>query len=106
MYCTACGNQMQDADLFCAHCGKSAQGPAEHSPPPPPPPKLSRDMAHKKIAGVCAGFARHFGWDVTLVRIFFLAAVFVHGVGLMGYIIAWICMPRDDIRPYPSTQTA
>ena len=29
---------------------------------------------NKKIAGVCAGIAEHFGWDVSIVRIAYLVA--------------------------------
>ena len=39
----------------------------------------------KKIAGVCAGIAEHFGWDVTIVRIAYLVAAF-----LTGSALAWI----------------
>lgn len=98
MYCTSCGTQMADSMRFCAQCGKPAGGPTpvyqgQFAP-------LSRDMANKKIAGVCSGIARHLGWDVTLVRVGFLLAFVFHGFGLIGYVIGWICMPRDDIRPY------
>ncbi|HEY3444567.1 MAG TPA: PspC domain-containing protein [Paludibaculum sp.] len=100
MYCTNCGTQTAETDRFCAHCGKGTGAGQASRPSAPytasPGPPLDRDIANKKIAGVCAGIARHFGWDVTLVRVAFLAGVLVHGVGLIGYIIAWICMPRDD----------
>ena len=104
MYCTNCGTQIAVADRFCAQCGKGVGAPqasrssassTEASGRP-----LDRDIANKKVAGVCAGIARHFGWDVTLVRVAFLAGFLLHGVGLIGYIIAWICMPRDDRRAF------
>lgn len=54
-------------------------------------------MAEKKIAGVCAGFAYYFDMDVTLMRIIFLVLLVTPpGVGLIGYLIAWIAMPRDS----------
>jgi phage shock protein PspC (stress-responsive transcriptional regulator) len=56
----------------------------------------------KKIAGVCAGIARHNEWDVTLVRVAFLAAFVLHGIGLLAYIIAWIAMPREEYVMYPA----
>lgn len=55
-----------------------------------------RDMQGKKIAGVCAGIARQYGWDVTLVRLLFLAGIVFHGIGLLAYVLFWIVMPRDD----------
>lgn len=84
---------MKTGDRFCAGCGR-----ANDAPPPPrgETPRLMRAMGEKKIAGVCAGIARTYGWDVTLVRVVFLAAVLVKGIGLLAYVIAWIAMPRDD----------
>lgn len=99
MYCTQCGTQMNDDTRFCGQCGKSAGGPTPGAEKPSyqTQPRLTRDMTNKKIAGVCAGLARHLDWDVTLVRVLFLACVVLHGFGLVAYIIAWICMPRDDV---------
>lgn len=110
MYCTNCGTQMAGTHRFCAQCGKDVGGPE-------PAQRtgaytdtrgrtLDRDIASKKIAGVCAGIARHYGWDVTLVRVAFLASVLAHGLGVIAYLIAWICMPRDDLRTVVQTQRA
>lgn len=52
-------------------------------------------MYDKKIAGVCGGFARYFDCDVTLMRVIWLILAFGTGVGFIGYIIAWIAMPKD-----------
>jgi phage shock protein C len=52
-------------------------------------------MYDKKIAGVCAGFARYLDMDVTLVRVLWLVIAFGTGVGFIAYIVAWICMPRE-----------
>ncbi|MGJ5818223.1 PspC domain-containing protein [Paludibaculum fermentans] len=105
MYCTQCGTQMNDDARFCGQCGKSAGGPAAGAARPSyqPPKPLARDIANKKIAGVCAGLARHLGWDVTLVRVVLLACVVLHGFGVLAYIIGWICMPRDDEQSYQAT---
>lgn len=95
MFCTACGYEMKDGDRFCASCG---HGDAKATPPVEEQirPPLMRAMREKKIAGVCAGIARQYGWDVTLVRVAFLFGIVIHGVGLLAYIIGWIAMPRDD----------
>ena len=53
-------------------------------------------MHEKKIAGVCAGFARYFGVDVTLMRILWIIVALCTGIGFIAYIVAWIVMPRDD----------
>lgn len=54
-------------------------------------------MRGKKIAGVCAGFARYLDMDVTLMRILWLALLLISG-GIVGlvYLGAWIIMPRED----------
>lgn len=105
MYCTACGNQMAATDRYCAGCGKMAGEPAPGAPPlRSPRPGMMRDMTNKKIAGVCAGLARHMDWDVTLIRVAFLAAILFKGLGLIAYVIAWIAMPRDDLRAVSQAQ--
>lgn len=48
-----------------------------------------RPRAKSKIMGVCAGLARQFDWDVTLVRIFALLCLFTFTIPtLFAYIIA------------------
>lgn len=109
MYCTSCGGQMSDQDRFCARCGQAAGGPQASAPFAPPfqqRERLSRDIANKKIAGVCAGIARHLGWDVTIVRVVFLAAILFKGIGLLAYLIGWICMPANGGRAYAPAQPA
>jgi len=56
-------------------------------------------MHEAKIAGVCAGFARYFGLDVTLVRVLWVVlTVFpVPMFGVVSYIVAWIVMPKDPV---------
>jgi phage shock protein C len=94
MFCTQCGFQLEDTDLFCARCGKPTRADA-----PPraelPRKKLVRPMNRKKIAGVCAGFADYFDVDVTLMRILWLVAALFTGVGFVAYIVGWIAMPKD-----------
>jgi phage shock protein C len=60
-------------------------------------------MNQAKVAGVCAGFARYFGLDVTLVRVLWVVLTVcpVPSFGLVAYIVAWIVMPKD-----PSTVPA
>ncbi len=96
MYCTRCGFQLEDSDLFCGKCGTSVRGGVQ---PTAGTPILSRPMDQKRIAGVCAGFARYFDMDVTLMRLLWIAlAVVTGGLFILVYIAAWIIMPRD----YPS----
>ena len=92
MYCTKCGVELRDEDLFCSRCG--ARTAINRTEPALPKP-LMLDKRNKKIAGVCAGFARYFEVDVTLIRVLWLALAFGTGVGFIGYVIAWIVMPSD-----------
>jgi phage shock protein C len=97
MFCTRCGVSLEESARFCAQCGApkagNAYGPAQ------PYPKLSRPREDRKIAGVCAGFARYLGVDVTLVRLITVLLVFFSaGVGFIGYLIAWMVMPNDPLR--------
>jgi phage shock protein C len=94
MYCTQCGFELEEQDLFCAKCGKVTRPDA--APAAGVPVRLSRPMDQKKIAGVCAGFARYFAVDVTLMRILWIAMTIVTGgLGLLIYLAAWILMPKD-----------
>jgi phage shock protein C len=93
MYCTQCGNQIQGAERFCSQCGAAANSAAS---PAGPPRRLALDPANKKVAGVCAGIAAYLGWDVTLIRILFLAGIAASGGSLVIYLVCWVAMPRND----------
>ena len=56
--------------------------------------RFYRDKANGKLFGVCAGIADYTGFDVTLVRICLLAAIFMSGGGVLPfYIIAAFVSP-------------
>jgi len=87
------------------------------------PRRLYRDLAHRKIAGVCAGLAQYFAVNPLVVRLIFLAlvllpnvfgaydhipgtGVFRHrfdfgGLALIAYVILWIVLPKRDDAPAP-----
>ena len=91
MYCTKCGNELREEDRFCPRCGSrtAAGGLAK------PHGTLMLDKRNKKIAGVCAGFARYLEVDVTLVRVLWLAIALCTGIGFIAYPVAWLLMPSD-----------
>ncbi len=91
MYCTKCGLELRQVDHFCSRCGHRTALEAPIGGPQP----LMLDKSNKKIAGVCAGFARYCEVDVTLVRVLWLALAFSTGVGFIAYLVAWIAMPSD-----------
>jgi phage shock protein C len=91
MFCTRCGFQCREDDRFCSRCGtRTGVGDPGSTGKP-----LMLDKANKKIAGVCAGFARYLEVDVILVRVVWLCVALTAGIGLLAYIAAWIIMPSD-----------
>ncbi len=50
----------------------------------------------KRIAGVCGGIAKYFNIDPLIVRVLFLAMMFLGGSGLFIYIVLLIIMPYED----------
>jgi phage shock protein PspC (stress-responsive transcriptional regulator) len=57
--------------------------------------KLTRSN-NSMVAGVCAGIAKYFGWDPTIVRIIYvLASVFTAFTGVLVYAILWILIPKE-----------
>ena len=59
--------------------------------------RLTRS-SNKMIAGVRAGIAEYFGWDVTLFRIVFVLAsiLSVAFPGILVYVVLWVVMPRPE----------
>ncbi|HEY7095746.1 MAG TPA: PspC domain-containing protein [Terriglobales bacterium] len=90
MYCNYCGKVIQDDANNCAYCGTRVGGVLARK-------RLIRPRVGRKIAGVCLGFAEYFDLDVALVRVVWLLASIMTGVGLITYPIAWIVMPEEPL---------
>jgi phage shock protein PspC (stress-responsive transcriptional regulator) len=56
---------------------------------------LSRPRDDRIIAGVCSGIARRFNIDPTVVRIAFVASLFLPGPQILIYLVAWLLMPDE-----------
>lgn len=93
MHCTNCGSPLGEGARFCPACGHEVGKPINLVSAPR---RLVRPRVGRKIAGVCAGFAQYLNWDVTLVRILWLALVLGAGTGLIAYLIAWAVLPNSD----------
>jgi len=91
MFCTKCGVELRENDVFCSQCGNRIKAGAETAAPRP----LMLDKKNKKIFGVCAGFARYLDVDVVLVRVIWLVLAFGAGLGFIAYLAAWIVIPSD-----------
>ncbi len=90
MYCPHCGKGLSNGSHFCSNCG-AAVG---IQPQPLRQGKLVRPRYPRAVAGVCAGFAQHFGWDLTVVRVLYvLFTLITSGCGIPVYIAAWVLMP-------------
>jgi phage shock protein PspC (stress-responsive transcriptional regulator) len=66
--------------------------------------QLTRPRHNRMIAGVCAGFALHYGWDLNLVRVLTALMIVLTGVGAIAYIAAWVIIPEAPyVLPAKST---
>jgi phage shock protein C len=90
MYCNYCGKVIQDDAAVCAYCGIRIGSSIALK-------RLIRPRQGRKIAGVCLGMSEYFDLDVTLVRLIWLIASFMTGIGLLAYPIAWIVMPEEPM---------
>lgn len=54
--------------------------------------KRSKDRI---IGGVCGGLAKYFDIDPVIVRLLWVLTVLTFGVGVLGYLIAWIVIPSE-----------
>ena len=60
--------------------------------------RFYRDKRHGKMFGICAGIADYTGFDVAIVRVAFLAAMFMSGGGILPfYFIAAMVTPTKPI---------
>jgi phage shock protein PspC (stress-responsive transcriptional regulator) len=54
--------------------------------------RLYRSTTDRYIGGVCGGLAEYFGIDPAIIRVIFLLTLFLHGTGLVAYIVLWIAV--------------
>ncbi len=93
MICSECNQQKMDGARFCSGCGREVTGGAVRMQT-----RLVRARYGKVIAGVCAGFAQAYGWDVILVRLALCATVFFGcGAPILLYLVAWLVMPKEPV---------
>lgn len=60
--------------------------------------KIYRSTRERILGGVAAGMADYFDVDVALTRLLWVLFIFMGGIGLPAYIVAWIIIPEE---PYP-----
>jgi phage shock protein C len=75
-----------------------SEQPDHYSAQPASQTRFYRDKRNGKLFGVCAGIADYTGFDVSLVRVCFLAAIFMSGGGVLPfYFIAAMVTPTKPV---------
>lgn len=56
---------------------------------------LVRTARNKMIGGVCGALANRFGVSTTLVRVAFVASMFLPGPQILLYLVLWALIPAE-----------
>jgi len=70
----------------------------------PPYRRLYRDREHKLLAGVCAGVADFFGFDVTATRVLTVILQFLFPATFLVYLVMWMLVPAKPGEIYRDKQ--
>jgi phage shock protein PspC (stress-responsive transcriptional regulator) len=63
-----------------------------------PKPTLFRSPTDKMVGGVCGGLADFFGWDATLIRLFWVVMTLATGGGgFLAYLALWMLLPVGSV---------
>lgn len=68
------------------HAAPSADGP----------PGLTRSASDRMLFGVCGGIAERYGFEPLLVRLAFVATLFIGGAGVLFYLAAALLIPAGS----------
>ncbi len=105
MFCGRCGSELAAGARFCSACGAAVlagqqvvqQGAPLQGSWGAEVTRLVRPRTNRAIAGVCAGLAQHYHWDLVWVRVLtVLITIFSSGAGIIAYIVFWIVMPEEN----------
>lgn len=59
--------------------------------------RLYRSSKERMIGGVCGGIAEYYNTDPTIVRLLFVLLLLASfGTAVIGYLIAWIIIPKKS----------
>lgn len=64
---------------------------------------LYLSQTNKVIAGVCGGLGEYLGIDPVILRVIFVVLFLFSGIGLLGYIVAWLVMPKHRVETKPDS---
>jgi signal transduction histidine kinase/phage shock protein PspC (stress-responsive transcriptional regulator) len=73
-----------------------ATAPTSEATAGPARPPLARKTDGRLIAGVAAGIAERGGVPVILVRVGFVVLAVLSGIGIVGYLAAWVLLPPEE----------
>ncbi len=75
---------------------------------PPEVRRATRDSQQPVIGGVAAGLARHLGLPVLWVRVGFVLAALLSGLGVVLYAALWLVLPSDSrfVEAAPGVESA
>jgi phage shock protein C len=59
------------------------------------PQGIYRTRSNKIAAGVCTGLAKRLGIPAQAVRVLFVKASLLYGLGLVAYLILWVVLPFE-----------
>lgn len=62
--------------------------------------KLYRKANDRVFGGVCSGLGDYFEVDKVLIRLLWILAIIIGGVGIIAYLIAWVVIPVDTTANY------
>jgi len=57
---------------------------------------ITRPQNRKMIAGVCAGLAQRYGWEVRKVRLVFVVSCLLPGPQVLMYLALCLFMPKSE----------
>ncbi|WP_125772621.1 PspC domain-containing protein [Companilactobacillus furfuricola] len=61
---------------------------------------IKKSKTNKLFAGVIAGFAEHFGWNVALARVLYVVLTLflsITGLGIIAYLVLWMLMEEPEV---------
>src|SRR5271168_4097058 len=73
--------------------------PVSGQPLPPPARRLHRSLTNRRIGGVCGGIAEFLEADPSIIRLIWLVAILLGGIGGMAYLLLWFILPAEDLHP-------
>lgn len=66
-----------------------------------------RTVTGNKLAGVCSGLASYLDADPIMIRLLWVVLTLgLPPAGILGYIIAWIIIPKEPLVGYPAPAPA